>query len=93
MSEQPADGEVKSETHINIKVKGQDNNVVFFKIKKTTPLRRLMETYCERLSIQMGNVIFLFDGQRLNPAQTPAELEMEDEDEVDAMLQQVGGHW
>lgn len=38
-----------SETeHINLKVLGQDNAVVQFKIKKHTPLRKLMNAYCDR---------------------------------------------
>ena len=31
--------------HINLKVTGQDGSVVHFKIKKNTPLRRLMTAY------------------------------------------------
>lgn len=34
--------------HINLKVLGQDNAVVQFKIKKGTPLRKLMSAYCDR---------------------------------------------
>lgn len=34
--------------HINLKVVGQDGSVVHFKIKKHTPLRKLMTTYCDR---------------------------------------------
>ena len=34
--------------HINLKVTGQDGSVVHFKIKKNTPLRKLMSAYCER---------------------------------------------
>lgn len=34
--------------HINLKVLGQDNAVVQFKIKKHTPLRKLMSAYCDR---------------------------------------------
>ena len=34
--------------HINLKVLGQDNAVVQFKIKRHTPLRKLMNAYCDR---------------------------------------------
>ncbi len=37
--------------HINLKVTGQDGSVVHFKIKKNTPLRKLMSAYCERTVI------------------------------------------
>eukprot|EP00295_Goniomonas_pacifica_P038290 CAMPEP_0175986236 /NCGR_PEP_ID=MMETSP0108-20121206/50034_1 /TAXON_ID=195067 ORGANISM="Goniomonas pacifica, Strain CCMP1869" /NCGR_SAMPLE_ID=MMETSP0108 /ASSEMBLY_ACC=CAM_ASM_000204 /LENGTH=89 /DNA_ID=CAMNT_0017317365 /DNA_START=82 /DNA_END=351 /DNA_ORIENTATION=+ len=55
-------------------------------IKRHTPFKKLMEAYCERLSLSMSNVIFLFDGNRLNATQTPNDLDMEDEDEIDACL-------
>ncbi|XP_078415194.1 small ubiquitin-related modifier 2-A-like isoform X2 [Cetorhinus maximus] len=55
MAEDKAKGEnVKSEgndhrnDHINLKVAGQDGSVVQFKIKKQTPLSKLMKAYCER---------------------------------------------
>ena len=34
--------------HINLKVTGQDGSVVHFKIKRNTPLRKLMSAYCDR---------------------------------------------
>lgn len=40
---------VKTENdHINLKVAGQDGSVVQFKIKRHTPLSKLMKAYCER---------------------------------------------
>mmetsp|Transcript_47659 Transcript_47659/g.152743 ORF Transcript_47659/g.152743 Transcript_47659/m.152743 type:complete len:93 (-) Transcript_47659:96-374(-) len=77
--------------HINIKVKGQDGNEVFFKIKRSTQLKKLMGAYCDRQSQSLESIAFLFDGKRLRPEQTPDELDMEDGDEVDAMLHQTGG--
>ena len=38
----------KESEHINLKVTGQDGSVVHFKIKKNTPLRKLMGAYCNR---------------------------------------------
>lgn len=34
---------------------------------------------------------FLYDGAILHPESTPESLHMEDDDEIDAMLTQVGG--
>ncbi|KAJ8409886.1 hypothetical protein AAFF_G00209270 [Aldrovandia affinis] len=40
---------VKTENdRINLKVAGQDGSVVQFKIKRHTPLNKLMKAYCER---------------------------------------------
>ena len=58
--------ESKDETpeHINLKVMGQDGNVVQFKIKKHTALKKLMSTYCERaglaLQVYLRNCLLLF---------------------------------
>ncbi|KAJ7530287.1 hypothetical protein O6H91_15G087900 [Diphasiastrum complanatum] len=77
--------------HINLKVKGQDGNDIFFRIKRSTQLRKLMNAYCDRQSVDFNAIAFLFDGRRLRGEQTPDELEMEDGDEIDAMLHQTGG--
>jgi small ubiquitin-related modifier len=36
-------------------------------------------------------VRFSFDGNRLNPDATPNDLDMEDQDTIDAMVEQTGG--
>ncbi|OVA03442.1 Ubiquitin domain [Macleaya cordata] len=68
-----------------------DGNEVFFRIKRSTQLRKLMNAYCDRQSVEFNSIAFLFDGRRLRGEQTPDELEMEDGDEIDAMLHQTGG--
>ncbi len=41
----------KSAELLNLKVVGQDGQVVQFKIKATTPLRKLMHAFCDRQRI------------------------------------------
>ncbi|KAL1922628.1 uncharacterized protein VTP21DRAFT_10167 [Calcarisporiella thermophila] len=77
--------------HINIKVVGSDHNEVYFKIKRTTPLKRLMTAYCERQGKSLNSVRFLYDGERIQPENTPEELEMENGDTLDVMIEQIGG--
>ena len=38
----------QKDVHINIKVKAQDGTEIFFKIKRTTQLKKLMDAYCQR---------------------------------------------
>ncbi|KAL5012155.1 hypothetical protein ScPMuIL_010706 [Solemya velum] len=78
--------------HINLKVTGQDGSVVHFKIKKNTPLRKLMSAYCDRAGLKMGAVRFRFDGNPINETDTPCGLDMEDADSIDVFQQQTGGH-
>ena len=56
--------------HLNIKVT-DNNNEVFFKIKRTTKLEKLMSAFCERQGKTLNSVRFLFDGQRVQPTDTP----------------------
>jgi small ubiquitin-related modifier len=53
-----AGGDGKADDHINLRVVSQDSNEVFFKIKRTTPLRKLMDAYCARnsLTAEAGNL-------------------------------------
>ena len=64
-----ADEQPKSE-HLNIKVT-DNNNEVFFKIKRTTALSKLMNAFCERQGKTPTSVRFLFDGSRVNPSDSP----------------------
>lgn len=85
--------EVKPEgavSHINIKVKTNDSEI-HFRIKRSTPLSKLMNTYCEKQGKPAGSVRFMLDGARIEDHQTPDDLDMEDGDAIDAMIQQVGG--
>ena len=58
--------------------------------KKTTPLQKLMNAYCQRQGVSLQAVRFLFDGSRVNSSQTPESLEMEDGDVIDVMMEQAG---
>ena len=44
---------------VNLKVAGQDGSVVQFKIKRHTPLSKLMKAYCER-QVRSWHVYFLW---------------------------------
>lgn len=59
--------------HLNIKVT-DNNNEVFFKIKRTTALKKLMDAFCERQGKTPQSCRFLFDGQRVNPTDNPESV-------------------
>jgi len=50
-----------------------------------------MDAYCQRQAIDANSIRFLYDGQRIQAEHTPKELDMEDNDIIDAVLQQTGG--
>lgn len=47
---------------------------MYFKIRKTTPLRKLMEAYCDKQGIAMNSTRFMFEDKRLNPTQTAEQV-------------------
>jgi small ubiquitin-related modifier len=81
--------------YINVAVESrfehEGEHVMYFKIKRQTQFRKVFEAYCARQSLQLDQMRFLFNGIKLGDYQTPEELEMEDDEVIDAMMFQVGG--
>ncbi|KAJ5082650.1 Ubiquitin-like protein SMT3 [Penicillium argentinense] len=84
------DGSAAPSEHLNIKVT-DNNNEVFFKIKRSTQLKKLMDAFCDRQGKQMSTVRFLFDGTRVRPEDTPDTLDMADGDTLEVHQEQIGG--
>ncbi|TYH34417.1 hypothetical protein ES332_D13G126700v1 [Gossypium tomentosum] len=78
-------GFFKTEKKLNVPL--SDGNEVFIRIKRSTQLKKLMNAYCDRQSVDFNSIAFLFNGRRLRGEQTPTE----DGDEIDAMLHQTDG--
>ena len=67
-------------------VRDHDGNLMSFLMKPTTHFGRLMRAFCERQSLAMDQVSFLFDGRRVAIEDTPEKLAMEDGDIIDVTL-------
>ncbi|KAF9496988.1 small ubiquitin-related modifier [Pleurotus eryngii] len=90
----PPQDEVKTEdvnATINIKVASSTGEEIFFKIKRSTKLSKLQGAYANKVGKDVGSIRFLYEGERINNDDTPASLDMEDNDTIDVMVQQVGG--
>ena len=70
--EPPQEQQQRSE-HLNIKVT-DNNNELFFKVKRTTQLKKLMDAFCERQGRSLSTCRFLFDGIRVNPTDFPKSV-------------------
>ena len=62
-----------------------------FKIKKSTKMSKVFKAYASRKGVEEGSLRFLLDGERISETDTPKMLELEDEDQIDCVLAQVGG--
>jgi small ubiquitin-related modifier len=69
----------------------QTGEETFFKIKKTTKMSKVFETYAQRKGVQSTSLRFLLDGERIDKDSTPKMLELDDQDQIDCMLEQTGG--
>ncbi|KAH7985884.1 hypothetical protein HPB49_026236 [Dermacentor silvarum] len=69
---------VNESGHITLKVANQSRCTYIFKVWKNKPLRRLMRVYC-----RPETVTFRFDGHLIKETETPAGLDMENEDTID----------
>merc|ERR1712183_325201 len=76
---------------ITIRVRDQTGEETYFKIKKTTKMAKVFESYAQRKGVQASSLRFLLDGERIQRDQTPKQLELDDQDQIDCMLEQTGG--
>ena len=79
------------EGSLNIRIRDQTGEETFFKVKKTTKLDKVFNAYSTRKGVAATSLRFLFDGSRVRGDQTPADIDMEDGDQLDCMLEQQGG--
>ncbi|XP_030617514.1 small ubiquitin-related modifier 1-like [Delphinapterus leucas] len=57
-------GDKKEGEYIKLKVTGQESNEIYFKVKTTTHLKKLKESYCQRqLGIEGKDVIEVYQEQ------------------------------
>uniref|UniRef100_K3X7L8 Ubiquitin-like domain-containing protein n=1 Tax=Globisporangium ultimum (strain ATCC 200006 / CBS 805.95 / DAOM BR144) TaxID=431595 RepID=K3X7L8_GLOUD len=85
-----AGGEKKAEA-ITIRVKDQSGEETFFKVKPNTKMEKIFSAYAQRKGVPVSALRFLLDGTRISGDQTPKMLELEDQDQIDCALEQVGG--
>ena len=62
-----------------------------FKVKPTTRFEKIFNAFCQKKAVDQAQVRFVFDGARISPNSTPADLDMTDGDTIDAFLEQIGG--
>ena len=71
-------------TRIQLTVDDNRGNPLEVRIKTTTYMRGLFETYCDHALVQPSQVTFLFGGVQIHPHDTAASIGMRDGDQIDA---------
>ena len=81
----------KESVPVNLRVVTQRGEEIFFKVKSSTKLGKLMDAFCQRKGCRTTEVRFTFDGKRISPQHTVASMEMEDGDVIDVHMEMQGG--
>ncbi|KAM2284634.1 hypothetical protein EV1_033334 [Malus domestica] len=76
---------------ILLKVQSQQGSVISYMTDLHMHLKHVTRDYCRRLNVSFEVTRFLYDGRRVQQTDTPAKLEMEEDDAIDAMVDMIGG--
>ena len=76
---------------VTVRVVAADSEHMTFRLSTTATLERMMNLYASRRASDPASMVFLYDGSRIRATQTPAELDMQDNDVIDVMIHQTGG--
>ena len=79
---------ITSQYHNIINQTGEET---VFKIKTTTKMSKVFDAYAKRKGLDRTAIRFVLDGENVADFQTPKMLELEDQDQIDCLLEQVGG--
>ena len=82
---------VPEKQSLMILVRMEGISEVSFKLKDNTPFRKVFDAYVTKNALQANTIRFTFDGRNIAPDATPAMLDMQDGDIVDAFVAQIGG--
>ena len=83
----------EADAPITLKVRDQAGDEMMFKVKKGTKMSKIFAAYAQRKGVDTATVRFSIDGNRIQNEDTPKMLELEDGDQIDSVIEQVGGIW
>ncbi|KAH8829250.1 ubiquitin-related domain-containing protein [Flagelloscypha sp. PMI_526] len=86
MSAEPEDTKPKLNLTIN-----HEGKTITVKVRKNMQLAKVFAAAEKQWGKAPGTLKFRYGDARLKGEDTPADLDMEDEDQIDAFLGQVGG--
>jgi small ubiquitin-related modifier len=88
-----ADATPKAEVKktITLTVADQTGAKTYFKVRDNTRFEKIFNAYSKRKGIERTSMRFTYEGERLQDTDTPAKLEMEENDQIDVFQEQTGG--
>lgn len=77
--------------YLTVQVRGENNAVVRFEISARTPIRKVMEVYCNRLGLARYEATFDYNGRAIKIDDTAKALDMKDLDYIDVYTRHLPG--
>ena len=71
-------------------IRNQAEEDTYFRIKRSTRMEKVFETYARRVGIDLNKLCFILDGERYQGDATPRTLELEDGEVINVWLEQRG---
>ncbi|KAL9188949.1 hypothetical protein ACHAXT_011439 [Thalassiosira profunda] len=75
---------------VTIRVKDQTGEETMFTIKRSTRMAKVFTAYAKRKGVTAIALRFTLDGERVGPDDTAETWELDDNDQIDVILAQVG---
>lgn len=79
------------EAPITLKLRDQAGEEMVFRVKRGTAMKKIFDAYAQRVGVSAATLKFSIDGQRVKEDDTPKMLELENDDQIDVFISQVGG--
>lgn len=76
---------------ITLKIRDQSGEILMFKVKKSTQFSKIFMAYGKRVGLSISKLKFTLDGDRITETETPEDYDLEDQDQIDVFLEQIGG--
>ena len=71
------------EEAITVRLRDHKGAETMFKVKRTTKMSKVFHVYAGRKGVDVNALRFLLDGERVNPDDTPEDLDLEDTGQID----------
>lgn len=76
---------------ITLKLMDQDGTTLEFKVRRKVPFRKILSTFAQNVGKDAAELRILFNGKALNLNQTPYDLALDDNEELEVVASQTGG--
>jgi small ubiquitin-related modifier len=89
--ENSSNQEHPEEEIVTVKVCAQFEQPLFFRLKRTAPMKKLFDAFAKRVGLATATLTFRRDGDRISEADTPASLQLSDDEQIDVFQITIGG--